>query len=136
MTEKSSFLKIVDKGLGGIILLVSNFVFGILIIKSNRLELSISVIVVFLLWISADRFIRKLLKNLNVLKKNKVWQDVLLGILDFIQLLGIFLVVQLILEFIKSGINNSNPNLFEIFIGIYAVMLIGFAIVQTIKSFT
>lgn len=136
MTEKSSFLKIVDKGLGGIILLVSNFVFGILIIKSNRLELSFSVIVVFLLWISADRFIRKLLTKLNVLKKNKVWQDVLLGILDFVQLLGIFLVVQLILEFIKSGINNSNPNLFEIFIGIYAVMLIGFAIVQTIKSFT
>ncbi len=136
MTEKSSFLKIVDKGLGGIILLVSNFVFGILIVKSNRLELSFSVIVVFLLWISADRFIRKLLTKLNVLKKNKVWQDVLLGILDFVQLLGIFLVVQLILEFIKSGINNSNPNLFEIFIGIYAVMLIGFAIVQTIKSFT
>ncbi len=134
--ERSTIVRLFDKGLSVIIGLVSNFVFDIIDIKSNRLELFLVVIIVFLLWVSADRFIRKWVKKLNVLETNKVWQSVLLGILDFVILLGTFLVIQLILEFLKNGISNINPNLFEIFVGIFALMLIGFSIVQTIKRYT
>lgn len=134
--SQSSFVRLVDKGLAVIIGLVSNFVFDIIDVKPNRLEISLIVIIVFVLWAVADRFIRKWLQNLPVLKSNRVWQEVLIGILDFSLLLGIFLVLQLILEFLRTGISSSNPNLFEVSIGIFVIMLAGFSIVHTIKEFT
>ncbi len=134
--SQSSFVRLVDKGLAVIIGLVSNFVFDIIDVKPNRLEISLIVIIVFVLWAVADRSIRKWLQNLPVLKSNRVWQEVLIGILDFSLLLGIFLVLQLILEFLRTGISNSNPNLFEVSIGIFVIMLAGFSIVHTIKEFT
>ncbi len=134
--DKTTLVRLIDKGLSVIIGLISKFVFDIINTKSTRLELFLAIIIVFLIWVSADRFIRKWITNLHVLEENQVWQKVLLEILDFILLLGVFLVIQLILQLLKSGIGNSNPNLFEIFVGIFAIMLIGFSIIQAIKRYT
>ncbi len=132
----STFLRLVDKGLAVIIGLISNFVFGIINIKSNRLEISLLVIIVFLLYASVDRLLRTGIKNLGILKYNKAWQDVLLSVLDFIMLLGIFLVIHLVLEFLETSLSGSNFDFFEVVVGVFSVVLIGFSIVQTIKIFS
>lgn len=132
--ETAGIVRLVDKGLAVIIGLVSNFIFGVINIKPNRLELGVLVILVFLLWVALYDYTVTWIKHLRVLKNNKTWQEVLLNIMDFIYLLGIFLVLELVLEFLKTGIGKSDPSLLEILVGIYALMLAGFSVVQSVKS--
>ena len=133
-TYAENIVRLVNKGLAVIIGLVSNFVFGIININPNKLETALIVILTFILWVIVDPYIRDWLDNLRVLKSNKTWKEVLILIMDFAFLLGIFLVLQLLLEFLRNSIINSNPSFFEVLIGIYAIMLIAFSIVQTAKS--
>lgn len=133
-THSENIVRLVDKGLAVIIGLISNFVFDVINIKPNRLEFSLIVVLIFILWVIIDPYIRYWMENLRALKSNIVWKQVLTGIMDFVFLLGIFLVLQLLLKLLRTGINNSDPNLAEVLVGIYAIMLIGFSIVHTAKS--
>ncbi len=135
-SSDSGIIRLVDKGLAVIIGLISNFVFDIINVKPNRLELGIIVILVFLLWAALHQYLINWIKNLRILKNNQVWRDVLLGIMDFILLLGIFLILQLVLEFLQISIGSSDPNLFEIFLGIFTFLLLTFSIVHRVKSLT
>ena len=132
--HSANVIRLVERGLAVIISLVSSFVFDIIDIKPNRLEFSLIVILVFILWVAIDPYARYWLNNLHALKSNKIWKEVLIGIIDFIYLLGIFLVLRLLLVFLRSGVVASNPSLFEVLVGIYAVMLVAFSIVHTAKS--
>ncbi len=134
--DESGLVKLVDKGLAVIIGLVSNFVFGIINLRPNRLELAVLVILVFLVFAMVYSPIISGIKKLGVLKRNKVWQDVLVAVLNFVYLLGIFLVLEMVLELIKEGIGGSDPNLFEVGVGIYALMLTGFSVVHSVKALT
>jgi hypothetical protein len=122
-----------DRGLSVIISLISTAVYSIIVSRSNRIELTIIIIVAFLLWLSIDGVLRSWIGRMWSLKYNKGWQSVLLDVVNFVSLLGIFLVLELILGNLVNNINSSNPSLFEIGVAIYSVMLIGFSLVHTIK---
>lgn len=126
---------LIDKGQLAVITgLVSNFAFDIVNLRPNRLELSILVILVYLAFFAIYDALVSWLKNLGVLKRNKEWKEVLLAVLYFVNMLGKFVVLQVLLELLKEGIGGSDPNVLEAAVGIYALMLVGVSLVHTVKA--
>ena len=123
-----------EKGVAVIIGIISTFIFAQLRSKPNRTELSLVIILVFLLGAGADTLLRTWLFRLPVFSRNAVWKDTLSDLLDFLLLLGIFLVVQIVLGFFSDALNVNNPNFLEISVGVFILMLTGFAVVQSVKQ--
>ncbi len=123
-----------ERGIAVIVGIISNFIFQQLQPKPNKTELSLLIILIFLLWASTDTLLRAWLFRLGVFSKNVVWKKTLTLLFDFLLMLGIFLVIQIVLGFFSDALDIKNPNFLEIFVGVYVLVLVGFAIVQSIKQ--
>ncbi len=123
-----------SRGIAVIVGIISNFIFELLKPKPNRTELSLVIILVFLLWASVDTLLRAWLFRLSVFSRNAEWKKTLTLLFDFLLMLGIFLVIQISLGFLSSGLDITNPNFLEISIGVFALMIVGFAVVQSVKQ--
>ena len=122
-----------DRGLSVIISLISTAVYTIIVMRTNRFELTLVIIGIFLLWMMIDGYMRDWISNFWSFKNNVGWQAVLFDSINFISLLGIFLVSELLLGNFVNVVNNSNASLFEVAVAIYVVILISYCIIQTIK---
>lgn len=130
----NSVLELWDRCLNVIISFFSGFILDLITDLGNRIELILIVLIVFAIWMMFDNFTRKFLIKLETIKENVRWKEVILGILDFVSMVLIYLVVQIFLRNLNVLIQMNNLNLFEIFVIILAVLMIGFSIYQTIKQ--
>ena len=131
-----SLTRVFDRGLSVITSFISSFVLiALLQPTSYKLEFTLTVVLVFVLWMIMDGMIREWLNNISSLKRNKNWKEVLVSGIDFISLLFIFLMVQLFLTILTEGWNAFNPSVPEALVAIFVVILTALAIFQTIKSY-
>lgn len=80
-----------------------------------------------------DAFIRWFMDGFWVYEENSEWHSVLLGLLDFISLLLIFLVFQLILSMLGDSWKKGNLNALESIVSVFTVILITVALYHTSK---
>ncbi len=130
----SPLSKLLDKAVTVIIGFLSNFVFGFVRAKPNSTELSLIIVLAFALWTGLDPPLRRWLRKIPSLKRDAVWRRTLEASLDFVWLLGVFLVVQLSLQFFLSAIGTTDPNFDEIVVGLAAAVLVVFGFVQSLDE--
>lgn len=123
-----------DKGKAVIYGFVASFIFDIIDIKPNKLELILIVVLVFLIWMILSEYIKRGLNTLKTLKANILLKEVLFNMIEVITYLGVFLVVKFLLNFIEGQTVNIDPNLFESFVALYVILLIAFTILNTVKA--
>ncbi len=132
--DDENFSRLLNRGMAVIISFVSSFMLSLIVSQPSRVEITVIVVVLLVIWIMADRLIRRWFRTSLLMKENALWRDVLVEILDFLLLLGIFLVAQLFLSGLRSGISTSELSAVEVVSFVLAIMLGGFAIVHTIKA--
>ena len=132
--DDGNFTRLLDRGMAVIISFISSFMLSLIVSQPSRVEITVIVVVLFVLWIMADRLIRTWFETSMIMKDNARWRDVILAVLDFLLLLGIFLVAQLFLRALRDGISTSELSAVEVVSFVLAIMLGGFAIVHTIKA--
>ncbi len=129
--DDGGILRLLGRGLAVISGLVSSFVLSMLDVT---VEVWLSAVFIVLLWAAVYNDVLRLLRSLRFLRRNKLWRDVLLQVLEFSLLLGIFLVLQLLLRFLGDLVRGASLSNLEIVIGIYELMIAGFALVMTVKA--
>ena len=134
MAKNDGLFDLLDKGKAVIYGFVASFIFKMIDIKPNKLELILIVVLVFLVWMMINGYIQKALNSLKTLQTNILLKDVLFNVIDVITYLGIFLVIQFLLTFIESQIVDIDTNLFESFVGLYVILLIAFTVLNTVKA--
>ncbi len=132
--DDENFSRLLDRGMAVIISFVSSFMLSLIVSLPSRVEITVIVVVLLVIWIMADRTIRRWFRTSLLMKENARWRDVLIEVLDFLLLLGIFLVAQLFLRGLRSGISTSELSAVEVVSFVLAIMLGGFAMVHTIKA--
>lgn len=107
----------------------------VLISKSDNLRSSTIIITLtFLIWISIQRFIRHFLSDEWILKHYKIWRRVIIGLIEFISSLGLFLSFELIMGYVFSIIDLKEIYYREFFGGIFNVTVIIFSVAERIYS--
>ena len=132
--DDGNFTRLINRGMAVIISFISSFGLSLVVAQPSRVEITVIVVVLFVLWIMADRLIRGWFETSVLMKANARWRDLIIAVLDFLLLLGIFLVAQLFLRALRDGIDTSELSAVEVIVFILAIVLGGFAIVHTIKA--
>ena len=133
-SKNEGLFELLDRGKAVIYGFVASFIFDIIDIKPNKLELILIVVLVFLIWIILSEYIKKGLDRLKTLKTNIQLKKVMFNLIEVITYLGVFLVVKFLLNFIESQSVNIDTNLFESFVGLFVILLIAFTVLNTIKT--
>jgi hypothetical protein len=132
--NSDNFSRLMDRGMAVIISFVSSFMLTLIISQPSRVEISVIVVVLLVLWIMLDRVLRTWFQTSVIMAENRRWRDVIIEVLDFLLLLGIFLVAQLFLLGLRSAIGTSQLSGVEVVSFVLSTMLAGFAIVHRIKA--
>lgn len=122
-----------DRAQSVIISIISSAVYSIVSQRGDRIENTILIIGVFLMWMILDGYIREWLGKFWSLQHNRGWQAVLLDTVNFISMLGIFLVLKVALEDVVGKFGQNSISIIELLVTIYSVLLIVLSLVQTIK---
>lgn len=133
-TKNEGLFELLDRGKAVIYGFIASFIFDIIDIKPNKLELILIVVLVFLIWIILSEYLKQFLNTLKTLKTNTLLKEVLFNLIEVITYLGVFLVVKFLLNFIESQSTNIDTNLFESFVALYVILLIAFTVLNTIKE--
>lgn len=132
MSSPTSFLRLFDRAIDIVISFFSTFVLSIIILNT---EITFTVVIImiesFILWIIVDNITRKWIVNRLEAKENRQWHAILLRVLDFTSIMGIFLVFQILLELLRRTWETSGMNIGESIVAIYVIMLGSFAIYNT-----
>ena len=111
----------------------SVFIFSLISEMEHRTEIAIIVLEVFIAWIVLDTGIRMIFEKMWVLKENAMWYDVLLGSLDFISLLLIFLFFQIMLSMLSDSWKQGNLNGMESTTAIFSIMIVSLSVYHSVK---
>lgn len=132
--DVDNFARLLDRGMAVIISFVSSLMFTLITGQPSRVEISVIVVEMLILWIMLDRVIRIWFTTSVIMEENPLWRDVIIALLDFMLLLGIFVVAQMFLSGLYSAISTNQYSAYEIVVFVLATMLAGFAIVHRIKA--
>jgi hypothetical protein len=132
--ESANFTRLLDRSMAVITSFVSSFMMGLIVSRPARVEITVSVFVLLAIWIMADRFLRRWLKTSVLMKENARWRDVILEVLDFLLMFGLFLTAQLLLHGLRGGIGSSELDSVEVVVFVLSLILGGFSILHTVKT--
>jgi len=131
--DPTNILRIWNRIVAVIIGFFSSFIFGEIKELNNQLEIGILTIAVFITWIIVDGYVRARLSRFWTLKQNKAWKLVILEIMDFVYSLGIFLVVQFLLNLLSDSVDEGDLSAGEKFVGVYTIIIVVFSFFQTLR---
>jgi hypothetical protein len=124
----------IDRAMSGITTFFSTFVIQVVFAQySNKLTLTLVMLEVMLLWNALDPFLRQLQRRLDGATAAR-WTHVVFSKLDFIAMLGLYLLIQLTLGLVQTAWKRGVPDFVETAFGIVACSLFGFAVLQKIKE--
>lgn len=132
--DAANFTRLLDRSMAVITSFVSSFMMGLIVSRPARVEITVIVFVLLAIWIMADRFLRKWLRTSILMKENKRWRDIIIEVLDFLLMFGLFLTAQLLLHGLSSSVGESELDAVEVVVFVLSVILGGFAIVHMIKT--
>jgi hypothetical protein len=132
-TAADAFNRLIGNALAIVTSFVSALVLTIIVTQHGRVEITLIVIFTSIIWVFIDRQLRKLFEIYPVTKQNRQWHTWLTRFMDFILLLAIFLVAQLVLLAVKTAVEDAGFNLYESLAFILPGMGIAFAIMISIQ---
>ena len=131
--ESANFTRLLDRSMAVITSFFSSFMLTLIVSRPARVEITVIVFVLLAIWFMADRFLRRWLKSSILMTENARWRDVIVEVLDFLLMFGLFLIAQLILHGLSSSIGTSELDSVEVVVFVFTLILGGFAVGQTIK---
>lgn len=132
--DASNFFRLLDRSMAVMTSFFSSFMLTFIIGGPTRLELTVIVFVLLLMWFLADRLLRNWLQRTPMLKENQRWRAVINEVLDFFLMFGLFLSTQLLLSGLRSTLNTSEMSGVEVVVFVLSLILGGFAFVNTAKN--
>lgn len=135
-TAADAFNRLIGNALAIVTSFVSALVLSIIITQHGRVEITLIVIFASIIWVFFDRQLRRLFEIYPVTKQNRQWHTWLTRFMDFILLLAIFLVAQLILLVVKTAIEDAGFSLFESLAFILPGLGVAFAFMISIQMVT
>ncbi len=132
--DAANFMRLLDRSMAVITSFFSSFMLSLIVSRPARVEITVIVFVLLAIWIMADRFLRRWLTTSVLMKENRRWRDVIIEVLDFLLMFGLFLTAQLLLHGLSGGISESELDSVEVIVFVFSVILGGFAVVHTIKT--
>ncbi len=132
--DAANFMRLLDRSMAVITSFFSSFMLSLIVSRPARVEITVIVFVLLAIWIMADRFLRRWLTTSMLMKENRRWRDVIIEVLDFLLMFGLFLTAQLLLHGLSGGISESELDSVEVIVFVFSVILGGFAVVHTIKT--
>lgn len=132
--ESANFTRLLDRSMAVITSFFSSFMLTLIVSRPARVEITVVVFVLLAIWFMADRYLRRWLKTPTIMKENARWRDVILEVLDFLLMFGLFLTAQLILHGLRGAISTSELDGVEVVVFVFTLILGGFAIVHTVKT--
>jgi len=132
--DASNFFRLLDRSMAVMTSFFSSFMLTFIIGGPTRLELTVIVFVLLLMWFLADRLLRNWLQRTPMLKENQRWRAVINEVLDFFLMFGLFLCTQLLLSGLRSTLNTSEMSGVEVVVFVLSLILGGFAFVNTVKN--
>ena len=134
MGEKNKGLfELLDKGKAVIYGIIANFIFEIVNIKPNKVELVLIIILVFLIWVIISGAIASQLNKIKALEANVLLKNVIFDLIEVITYLGVFLVAQVLLHTVLGQI-NINTNIGESLVGLFVLLLTAFTVLETVET--
>lgn len=133
-TDGANIMRLFDRGIGVMTSFFSRFLFDIIIKQPARVEITVIIVFVMVLWIMVDRGIRKLIQKSILMRENRRWRDLIIEVLDFMLLLGVFLITQLLFQLLSEGIGTSEMGAAEAIVLVFIVMVGGFALMLFIRE--
>ena len=133
--DAANFTRLLDRSSAVITSFVSSFMMGLIVSRPARVELTVSVFVLLAIWIMADRLLRQWLRApAGIMAENARWRDVLLEVLDFLLMFGLFLTAQLLLYGLRGSIGSSELDAVEVVVFVFTLILGGFSVVHAAKT--
>ena len=132
--DASNFFRLLDRSMAVMTSFFSSFMLTFIIGGPTRLELTVIVFALLLMWFLADRLLRNWLQRTPMLKENQRWRAVINEVLDFFLMFGLFLSTQLLLSGLRSTLNTSEMSGVEVVVFVLSLILGGFAFVNTVKN--
>ncbi len=129
----TNILRIWNRIVGVVIGFFSTYIFNEIKKLNNQLEVAILTISLFIAWMLLDGYMRPRIFQIWVFRQNKSWSLVILEIMDLVWTLGIFLIVQFLLDLLSDSVDEGDLNGGEKFIGISTIIIIVFSFFQSLK---
>lgn len=135
-TEVDAFRRLLGNAVAIVTSFASALVLTFIIDQHARVEITLIVVFAVLIWIVVDRKLRSLLAIYPVTRENKQWNAWLTRLLDFVLLLGIFLVAQLVIVTLRSAFDDGDLSGLEVIVFVAAGLGTAFAFMSSIQRLT
>lgn len=127
-SETEALKRMVENAIAIVTSFVSSLVLIFITELHNRVENTLIVFFSVLIWVFVDSQLRSLFANYRVTRQNEQWHAWLLRFLNFLILLGIFLVAQLGLLALKVAVDDGDLNALETVVFILVGLGTAFAV--------
>lgn len=128
------FYAAIQRAMSSITVFFSGFVYTVVFEQyNNKLHLALVILEVMLLWSGVDPYLRRMQTRLDG-ETGARWSQVVFSTLDFVAMLGLYLLVQLSLGILQKAWRQGVPDFVETGFGIMVASMIGFTVLQKIKE--
>ncbi len=113
---------------------ISRTALQILITGPQRIEVVLIVFLVVGAWAWLSGYLIVWIDSAAVLRQNERWRDLLKSVVSVLQMLGVFLVVQLLLSYMRTSVPSTSSGMAEALAGIFVLVIGATALVHTLKT--
>ncbi len=129
--ERNYLLRMFDRSYTVVVAHVSAFVLAALEIQPDGWILSLLLVLLFVLWVASSGYVKRLLDRGFPRAK---WARVVSGLVDFVTLVGVFLVTQFTLLRLFQSLDGAEFSLAEAFVGVLLVVVFIVSILQALRT--
>ncbi len=131
--DGGTLVRLFDRGLNVIIGFFSSTILSLIIVFPHKAIIGLVILVIFIVWSILYEWLRYILDTHWRKIVNERWLAVLKSAVDFVSLLGVFLIIQFFLRLLEESFTSSDFNLYETFLGLFVIMLSTFSVYHTFK---
>lgn len=113
---------------------ISRTVLNILGAGPQRVEVVIIVLLVVAAWAWVSKLLIVWIDSAAALRNTKRWRELLKSVISVLQMLGVFLVVQLLLSYITTSVPSSGTGSVEAIAAVFVITFSAIATVHTVKT--
>ncbi len=113
---------------------ISRTALQILATGPQRIEVVLIVFLVVGAWAWLSGYLIVWIDSAAVLRQNERWRELLKSVISVLQMLGVFLVVQLLLSYMRTSVPSSGSGMAEAIAGIIVLVVGVIALVHTLQT--
>ena len=100
----------------------------------QRVEVVLIVLLVVAAWAWVSKFLIVWIDSAAALRNTKRWRELLKSVISVLQMLGVFLVVQLLLSYLRTSVPSTGTGAVEAIAGIIVVTVGAIATVHPVQT--